>query len=103
VPIVGRVSGRTVNGVVDRLVVTPGEALIVDYKSNRPAPKTLAETTKRHAGYVTQLALYRAVLMKLYPGRTVRAALLWTDSPELMEIPATDLDAALSSPSREAT
>jgi ATP-dependent helicase/nuclease subunit A len=103
VPIVGRVSGRTVNGVVDRLVVTPGEALIVDYKSNRPAPKTLAEATKRHAGYVTQLALYRAVLMKLYPGRTVRAALLWTDSPELMEIPATDLDAALSSPSREAT
>ena len=50
----------------------------------------------RHANYVRQLALYRAVLMRLYPGRPVRAALLWTDTPDLMEIPAADLDAALA-------
>jgi ATP-dependent helicase/nuclease subunit A len=55
--------------------------------------------------YIGQLAYYRAVLMRLYPGRPVRAALVWTDSPDLMEIPAADLDAALdaalSSPPRE--
>src|SRR5262249_48771477 len=93
--IVGRFGGRTVNGVVDRLVVTPGEVLIADYKTNRSAPKTLAETHKNHAGYVTQLALYRAVLGRLYPGRTIRAALVWTDTAHLMEIPADALDAAL--------
>ena len=40
-----------------------------------------------------QLALYRAVLRRLYPDRPVRAALLWTEVPDLMEIPADALDA----------
>ncbi len=70
--------------------------LIADYKTNRPAPKSLDDARTRHADYVRQLALYRAVLMRLYPGRPVRAALLWTDTPDLMEIPAADLDAALA-------
>ena len=96
VSIVGRHDGRDVSGQIDRLVVTPDEVLIADYKTNRPAPKSLAEAKERHADYVRQLALYRAVLMRLYPGRPVRAALLWTDTPDLMEIPAADLDAALA-------
>ena len=75
-------------------MVTPDEVLIADYKTNRPAPNSLAETKKRYADYVRQLALYRAVLMRLYPGRPVRAALVWTDTPDLMEIPAAELDAA---------
>ena len=69
--------------------------LIADYKSNRPAPRNLAEAKARHPGYIRQLALYRAVLSQLYPGRAVRAALLWTDASNLMEVPAADLDAAL--------
>ena len=96
VSIVGRHQGRDVSGQIDRLTVTPDEVLIADYKTNRPAPKSLDETRTRHADYVRQLALYRAVLMRLYPGRPVRAALLWTDTPDLMEIPAADLDAALA-------
>jgi ATP-dependent helicase/nuclease subunit A len=102
ISIVGRIGNRPVSGQVDRLVVTPDEVLIADYKTNRPAPNSLDDAERRHPGYVTQLALYRAVLMRLYPGRPVRAALLWTETPELMEIPAADLDAALlSSPPRE--
>jgi ATP-dependent helicase/nuclease subunit A len=46
--------------------------------------------------YVTQLALYRAVLGRLFPDKPVRAALIWTDVPDLMEISATSLDAALA-------
>jgi ATP-dependent helicase/nuclease subunit A len=94
VPIVGRLGSRTVSGTVDRLVVTPEAIEIADYKTNRPAPASLAETQARHPGYVAQLALYRAVLMRLYPGRPIRAALLWTDTPGLQEIPAEALDAA---------
>ena len=103
VSIVGRHQGRDVSGQIDRLTVTPDEVLIADYKTNRPAPNSLDQTKKRHADYVRQLALYRAVLMRLYPGRPVRAALLWTDTPDLMEIPAAELDAAiaLSSPRRD--
>jgi ATP-dependent helicase/nuclease subunit A len=96
ISIVGRVDGRNVSGQVDRLVVTDDAVLIVDYKSNRPAPKTLDEARTRHPDYIRQLALYRAVLRQLYPDRNVRAALLWTDTPDLMEVPRADLDAALA-------
>jgi ATP-dependent helicase/nuclease subunit A len=96
ISIVGRVGGQNVSGQVDRLVVTKDAVLIADYKSNRPAPKTLDEARTRHADYIRQLALYRAVLRQLYPDREVRAALLWTDTPDLMEIPPADLDAALA-------
>ena len=48
-------------------------------------------------GYVRQLALYRAVLGKLYPQLPVRAALLWTETAELMEISAPALEAELAS------
>ena len=95
VPIVGTVAGRPVPGLVDRLVVTPEAVLIADYKTNRSPPRSLAETLNRYAGYVAQLALYREVLDKLYPGRPVCAALVWTETPELLEIPAYELDSAL--------
>jgi ATP-dependent helicase/nuclease subunit A len=97
VAIVGRLDrpGRPlVSGQIDRLVVTPNEVLIVDFKSNHAPPALPAEAP---SGYVRQLALYRAVLQKLYPQRLVRAALLWTETPELMEISASALDAQLAS------
>ena len=95
VPIVGRIErpglpSRIVNGQVDRLSVTPEAVLIADYKTDRPAPRIAP------AGYVRQLTLYRAVLGRLYPDRTVRAALLWTEGPELVELSAADLDRALA-------
>jgi ATP-dependent helicase/nuclease subunit A len=99
VPIVGRLAlpGRPaafVSGQIDRLVVTAHEVLIVDFKTNH-APPTSAEEAPRT--YVRQLALYRAVLSKLYPQRQIRTALLWTESTELMEILAPALDAELAS------
>jgi ATP-dependent helicase/nuclease subunit A len=36
------------------------------------------------------------VLGRIYPDRPVRAALVWTDVPDLMEISAAALDRALS-------
>jgi ATP-dependent helicase/nuclease subunit A len=97
VPIVGRVvhggRTRTVAGVVDRLVVTDDAILIADHKTNRDPPRTLDQVPQ---SYVAQLALYRAVLAKLYPGKSVRAALVWTEVPDLMEISAAAMDAALA-------
>ena len=82
-----------VSGQIDRLVVSPDEVLIVDFKTNHAPPKLAAEAPRT---YLRQLALYRAVLQKLYPQRPVRAALLWTERPELMEISALALDAQLA-------
>jgi ATP-dependent helicase/nuclease subunit A len=99
VSIVGRLErqgGRPalVSGQIDRLVVTESEVLIVDFKTNHAPPRDPDEAPR---GYVRQLALYRAVLTKLYPQRSVRAALLWTETPEFMEISAPALEAELAS------
>jgi ATP-dependent helicase/nuclease subunit A len=102
VAIVGRLDLRggkqaLVSGQIDRLVVTPNEVLIVDFKTNHAPPVTAAEAPP---AYVRQLALYRAILHKLYPQAIVRAALLWTETTDLMEVSAPALDAALASPER---
>jgi ATP-dependent helicase/nuclease subunit A len=95
VPIVGRLAGGmlAVSGQVDRLAVTHESVLIADYKTNRPAPQRVDDVPP---AYVTQLALYRAVLAQLYPAKAIRAALVWTDVPDLMEISAASLEAALA-------
>jgi ATP-dependent helicase/nuclease subunit A len=93
VPIVGRLGGAiAVSGQVDRLVVTDDSVLMADYKTNRPAPKRFEDVPK---AYIRQLALYRAVLSELYPDKSVRAVLVWTDVPDLMEVSAAALDGAL--------
>jgi len=96
VSIVGRLAAPLrplVSGQIDRLVVKEREVLIVDFKTNHDPPSDPADAP---AAYVRQLALYRAVLRKLYPQRNIRAALLWTETPEFMEISAPALDAALA-------
>jgi len=97
VPIVGLIRRNgadpiSVPGLVDRLSVAGDTVLIVDYKTDRLMPNRLDEVER----YVTQLALYRAVLARVFPGKTVRAALLFTIGPKLMEVPAAAMDAALN-------
>jgi ATP-dependent helicase/nuclease subunit A len=98
VPIVGRLPRAarppvTVAGQVDRLFVGESAILLADYKTDRPAPR---ERSAIPDAYVVQLALYRAVLGRLFPGRAVRAALVWIEGPALVELPATQLEAALA-------
>jgi ATP-dependent helicase/nuclease subunit A len=96
VPLIGTVKTRrgtfTVSGQVDRLAVSASEVLIVDYKTNRPPPQSASDVA---LAYRRQLALYRALLGGIYPGRTVRAFLLWTAAPLLMEIDARMLDESM--------
>jgi ATP-dependent helicase/nuclease subunit A len=95
-PIAGRllVQGRmiAVSGQVDRLAVTHDAVLIGDFKTNRPAPRALDDVP---TAYVCQLALYRNVLQQLYPDKAIRAALIWTEIPDLMEVPAALMDSAI--------
>ena len=81
-----------VRGQVDRLVVTDTEVLIIDYKTNRPPPESVAAVAKVYLG---QLATYRALLRVVHPGKTVRCALLWTDAARLMEVADDVLDTVL--------
>ena len=85
--------GMIINGRVDRLIVTPSDVLIVDFKTDRPPPKS---ADKVGASYLLQMAAYCAVLAEAYPERAVRAALVWTDGPKLMPLPADLLEKTLS-------
>jgi ATP-dependent helicase/nuclease subunit A len=91
VPIVARFGKGDLSGQIDRLVVLEDALLVLDYKTNRPPPETPEEVAP---GYVAQLAAYRAALRLMFPGRALRAALVWTDGPKLMEIPSNLLDRA---------
>jgi ATP-dependent helicase/nuclease subunit A len=102
VPIVGRISRAggdpvVIAGQVDRLIVTGDAVLIADYKTDRVVPQAIDEVEP----YVTQLALYRAVLARLYPGKTVRAALIFISGPILLEVPAAEMDSALDAELRK--
>lgn len=76
-------------GQIDRLVVRQKEVMIIDYKSNRPSPRNPEDVAE---AYQAQLAAYRLALREIYPHHTLKAALLWTDGPYLMEIPGRMLD-----------
>lgn len=98
VPLVGtltRANGEVVNvsGQIDRLIVAEKTVLIADFKTNRHPPQTQAAIPPP---YLRQMALYRALLKKLYPRRTVRAALIWTETPEIMEVSVAALEAELT-------
>jgi ATP-dependent helicase/nuclease subunit A len=97
VPIVGRIPRPNgapipIAGQVDRLIVTKEAVLVVDYKTDSLVPASLDEVPD---AYVAQLALYRAVLMRIYPQKRVRAALIFTGAPVLLEITGAILDRAL--------
>ena len=98
VPIVGRITRPdgvviAVSGQVDRLAVIGETVLIADYKTDRVAPRRLAEVPD---AYVAQLALYHAVLARIYPEKTIRAALIFTEGPNVMEVPGAAMLAALA-------
>ena len=85
----GLPEGVFINAQIDRLSVTETEVWIVDYKSNRPPPQTQDAVADI---YIAQLAAYRALARDIYPDKTVRCALLWTDEPRLMVIDDKRLD-----------
>ncbi|GGF48259.1 double-strand break repair helicase AddA [Azorhizobium oxalatiphilum] len=90
VPVVGRlkaVDGRLlpVNGRLDRLAVFDDRLVLADFKTDRTPPRTLDHIGE---GYVAQLALYGAVLEKVFPGRALEARLVYTRGPLVHVLPA---------------
>jgi ATP-dependent helicase/nuclease subunit A len=73
-------------GAIDRLAETPDGVWLADYKTGAAQAET----------HVWQLALYRAAVALLYPGKSVRCFLIFTSGPLVEEIPGVKLDAALA-------
>ncbi|GAA0540178.1 ATP-dependent helicase/nuclease subunit A [Rhizomicrobium palustre] len=77
-----------VHGRVDRLAVTGDEVLIVDFKTGRP----LAQEQDVPRLYATQMALYRAAAMRIFPGKRISCSLVWTEGPLLLPLSPGFLD-----------
>ncbi|MBX9699681.1 MAG: hypothetical protein K2X74_09600, partial [Acetobacteraceae bacterium] len=73
-----------------RLVIEADRVLVLDYKTNRPPPRAVAEVPSL---YLRQMAAYRAVLRAAFPGRAVECALVWTYGARVMALPEALLDA----------
>lgn len=83
---------RALSARLDRIAVGADRVFIVDYKTNRSPPHSVADVP---AAYTTQMALYRSLLQPLYPEKSVEAALLFTEAPRLITLPTEILTAAL--------
>jgi ATP-dependent helicase/nuclease subunit A len=74
----GQLSGR-----IDRLVVRADDILVIDYKTDAHVPATPDLAPE---GYAAQLDAYCRALAGIFPDKQVRAFILWTSAPALMEI-----------------
>jgi ATP-dependent helicase/nuclease subunit A len=81
--------GARINGRIDRLAVTDDEVLILDSKTNRPAPAREEDVSGL---YLDQMALYRAGAARVFPGRRIVCGLLFTDGPRLLRLSDRVLD-----------
>ncbi|HQA18748.1 MAG TPA: PD-(D/E)XK nuclease family protein, partial [Novosphingobium sp.] len=84
VPIAATVGGQVIAGTIDRLLIEGERIRLVDFKSARRPPATLDDVP---VAILRQMAAYAAALEVAYPGRRIEAALLYTQTPALLEIP----------------
>ena len=89
VPIAATVGGQVVAGTIDRLVIGTETIRLIDFKTSRRPPSSLDEVP---VAILRQMAAYAAALQATYPGRRIEAALLYTQVPMLLEIPAALID-----------
>ena len=83
VPIMGEVGGKIISAQLDRLVIMPHKIMIVDFKTNRPAAQTIAQTPQV---YINQLKTYAELVAKIYPQLPIEAYILWTNETRLMQV-----------------
>jgi ATP-dependent helicase/nuclease subunit A len=88
-PVAGVVGGRVIAGQIDRLAVTDEAVTVVDYKTHRRPPEGPERVP---LGYLRQMAAYRALLGRIFPGRAVCCVLVWTEHASVMPLPDGLLD-----------
>jgi ATP-dependent helicase/nuclease subunit A len=76
--------GRVIAGTVDRLLVENGQVSVIDFKTGR-VPAADSEIPAMHRA---QMEAYAEALRVIFPGHEVRAALLYTAGPKLIELMA---------------
>jgi len=86
VPMLYSVGDQVQHGVIDRLVISAHEALVVDYKTHQGA--TTANAATLASAYLEQIQGYVSGVRRLHPKLHVRGLLLFTHGPHIC--PLTD-------------
>ena len=85
VPVLCRIETGEGFGIIDRLLLSPHMAWIIDFKSHASEdPEELAGIAERYAGQMNEYARY---IRLVYPDRPVRCSLLFTRSRRLHDMP----------------
>lgn len=84
VPLAATVEGVVVAGTVDRLLIEDTRITVIDFKTTRRPP---ASAEAIPLSTLRQMAAYVAALEAIYPGREVRAGVLYTHAPALFDLP----------------
>jgi ATP-dependent helicase/nuclease subunit A len=74
--------GRVIAGTVDRLLVKDEQVSVIDFKTGQ-VPKNVESIPASHRA---QMSAYSEALAVIFPGRTIKAALLYTAGPKLIEL-----------------
>ena len=74
--------GRVIAGTVDRLLVEDDCISVIDFKTGR-VPASGAEIPNAHRA---QIHAYAEALRAIFPNHAIRAALLYTSGPKLIEV-----------------
>lgn len=93
VPLAGELEdGTPVSGRIDRLSVSDGAVLIADFKTDRHVPRVASAMPPAH---IRQVALYARLIAKLFPGKPVRALLVYTAGPLVHALDGAALERAV--------
>ncbi len=84
VPVTATLNGQRMHGIIDRLIVTDAEVHVIDFKSNATVPDREEACPE---GLLRQMGAYAQALAQIYPDKSVRTAILWTRTADLMWLP----------------
>ena len=90
VPLAATVGGQVIAGTADRLLVEEDRVLVADFKTARRPPSSLGQVPQ---STLRQMGAYAAALEVIFPGKTIEAAVLYTQTQQLIPIPAGTLAA----------
>jgi len=83
-PLQYMLDGRLVYGIIDRLLITQDEAIIIDYKTHQHAQADNLEELSQ--AYQQQMQLYANGVKQLWPDKNIQAKLLFTECSSLYSI-----------------
>ena len=93
VPISYRYGDNTVHGIIDRLVLTEREALVIDYKTHVNIDPEYQHQLREL--YQPQMSLYVHGIRQLWPDKGVTPYLLFTHNATLAKIEVHEIDTLL--------